>query len=183
MDDAQWPSGEALRLFGLYAISGEPCEGDPYTIPGVPRHVSKPILNIVLNAKTGTSAVRAAAGELKRTVGGSQGERHARARAIIAALKERNKPIAEFFHSDVGKWLMEHESRLLGYNMLALMKLQIPFVPLHDALLVPERKLPVLERIMEDNLALYREVLTEGGHRIRNRASDLRSDAAAESIS
>jgi hypothetical protein len=48
-------------------------------------------------------------------------------------------------------------------------------------LLVPERKLPVLEAIMEDNLQLYREMLTEGGQKLRNRQSDLRSDVVAKS--
>jgi hypothetical protein len=119
----------------LYALAGTVCDGDSYTIPGWPREITKPILNVILNAKTYLSAVRAAATELKKIIGGSQSERYAKARTITAALKERNKPIAEFFHTDVGKWLMEHESRLLGLNMQALMKLQIPFVPLHDALI------------------------------------------------
>jgi hypothetical protein len=151
----------------LYALVGEACDGDPYTIPGWPREITKPILNIVLNAKTGTAAVRAAAKKLKELGDdGSQGERHAKARTIIAALKDRNEPIAAHFHSDVGKHLMLHESRLLEWNMRALMKLEIPFVPLHDALLVPEHKLPVLEAIMEDHLAMYREMLTEAGQRL-----------------
>jgi hypothetical protein len=62
---------------------------------------------------------------------------------------------------------MLHESRLLEWNMDALIKLEIPFVPLHDALLVPEYKLPVLQRIMNDNLELYREILIEAGTRLK----------------
>jgi len=166
----------------LYAIAGVECDGDPYTIEGWPRQITKPILNIVLNARTYQSAVRAAAQELKRRgIQESQAERYAKARAIIAALKKRNAPIEQFFHGDVGKRLMLHESHLLEFNMRALMKLQIPFVPLHDALLVPEHKLPVLKAIMDDNLAMHREILTEGGHKLRNRASDLRSDVVAKS--
>jgi hypothetical protein len=77
---------------------------------------------------------------------------------------------------------MFHESLLLECNMRALMKLEIPFVPLHDALLVPERKLPVLEAIMEDNLAMSREILTEGAQKVRqNWESDLCSDVVVES--
>jgi hypothetical protein len=154
----------------LYALAGATCDGDPYTIEGWQREISKPILNILFNTKTGKSAVRAAAQKLKELGGGgSQAERHAEVRTIIAALKVRNEPIAAYFHSDVGKRLMLFESQLLHFNMRALMKLEIPFVPLHDALLVPERKLPVLQAIMEDNLSLYREVLTDGGRMVRNR--------------
>src|SRR5262249_42887374 len=79
-------------------------------IPDVPRHISKPILNICLNAKNGTSAIRAAAQELTQlNVRGSQGERYARARSIIAALKKRNQPIAEFFHSEALNKMTERE--------------------------------------------------------------------------
>jgi hypothetical protein len=91
------------------------------------------------------------------------------------AIKERNKRIAQFFHSDVGKRLMLHESQLLDFNMQALMKLQIPFVALHDALIVPEHKLPVLERIMEDNAAEYREILSEAGRKLLNQESNCES--------
>jgi hypothetical protein len=164
----------------LYALVGVPCDGDPYTIPDVPREISKPILNIVINAKNETKALRAAAQDLwKRRVSGRQRERYAMAKKIVAALKEKNRPIAHYFHSNVGVHLMSHESRLLEYNMRDLMRLQIPFLPLHDALLVPEHKLPVLEAIMDDNLALYREVLTEAGFKLQNRGSDLDSDLPA----
>jgi hypothetical protein len=164
----------------LYALVGVPCDGDPYTIPDVPRQISKPILNIVVNAKNETKALRAAAQDLwKRRVGVSQRERYAMARKIIAALKEKNEPIADYFHSNVGIHLMSHESRLLEYNMRDLMRLQISFLPLHDALLVPEHKLPVLKAIMDDNLALYRESLTAVAQRLRNRGADLDNDLPA----
>jgi hypothetical protein len=164
----------------LYALVGVPCDGDPYTIPDVPRQISKPILNIVINAKNETKTLRAAAQELwKQRVSPLQRERYAMARKIIAALKEKNQPIAHYFHSNAGIHLMNHETRLLEYNMRALMRLQIAYLPLHDALLVPEHKLPVLEAIMEDNLSLYRESLTEAGFRLQNQGSDLDNDLPA----
>jgi hypothetical protein len=141
----------------LYAMVGAVCDGDPYAIPEVPRHISKPILNILINAKTGTAAVRAAAQELKGlNVRGSQGERFAKARSIICALKKRNEPIARFFHSDAGKRLMWYEAFLLHDNMRDLMKRGIPFLPLHDALLVPISAHRELTVIMETNLAALR---------------------------
>jgi hypothetical protein len=152
----------------LYALTGGACDGDPYTIPGVPREIAKPILNIVLNAKTYLSAVRAAANDLKRRGDErSQSARYDTARQIIAALKARNQPIAEFFHNDVGKVLMLHESQLLEWNMRALMKLERPFIPLHDAIMVEGQALPLLERIMADNLTEYRELLTLAGQKLR----------------
>jgi hypothetical protein len=137
----------------LYAMVGAVCDGDPYTIPEVPRHISKPILNILINAKTGTAAVRAAAQELKLHVRGGQAERHAKARSIIAALKRRNEPIARFFHSDAGKRLMHYEAFLLHDNMRDLMKRGIPLLPLHDALIAPADAHRELVRIMTTNLA------------------------------
>jgi hypothetical protein len=79
-----------------------------------------------------------------------------------------------FFHSDAGKRLMRTESEILRRNMKALMKLQIPFVPLHDALLVPEPKLPVLQRIMEEILKLTKESLTAVCFRRMNLDNDYR---------
>jgi hypothetical protein len=141
----------------LYAMVGEIPDGDPYTIPDWPRQVSKPILNILINAKNGTSALRAAVTELKqRRIGKGQSERYAAAKEIIAALKKRNAPIARFFHSDAGKRLMWYEAFLLRDNMLEAMKREIPFVPLHDALMVPTGSLRELVIIMETNLAALR---------------------------
>jgi hypothetical protein len=146
----------------LYAAVGQICDGDPYIIPDCPRAISKPILNILINAKTGTSAIRAAASELKELGDREgQGARYAKARRIIAALKSRNAPIAEFFHSDAGKQLMWFEAFILHHNMKDLMQLEIPFVPLHDALLVPEPALPTLQSIMNENLKLAKECLTD----------------------
>jgi hypothetical protein len=98
----------------LYAMVGCSCYGDPYTIPGYQREISKPILNIVINTKTGTAAIRAAATALKELGDRrSQADRYSTARQIVAALKARNAPIAQFFHSDAGKYLMGQESFLL----------------------------------------------------------------------
>jgi hypothetical protein len=146
----------------LYAMVGEMCDGDPYTIPDCPRHISKPILNILINAKTGGSAIRAAAQELKGLgVRASQGERFAKARSIIAALKKRNGPIAQFFHSDAGKRLIYLEAQILHQNMRQLMKRSIPFIPLHNALLVPMGPAYyALKIIMEANLEILRVSLS-----------------------
>jgi hypothetical protein len=80
------------------------------------------MLSSIRLAKTGVSAVRAVAQDLKPRIGGSQGKRYAQARKIIAALKETNQPIAEAFHSGAGLHLMFHEALLLQQNM-ALMRI------------------------------------------------------------
>jgi hypothetical protein len=163
----------------LYAMVGAACDGDPYTIPGWSRELAKPILNILINAKTGTSAVRAAAGELKNHLGGSQNERYAKARLIIAALKERNQPVAGFFHSDAGKRLMWFESFVLDNNMRDLMRLEIPFVPLHDALLVPEPAYQELKSIMNRNLDIAKELMSEAHFQRQNEGPNLDSVSVA----
>jgi hypothetical protein len=141
----------------LYAQVGADCDGDPYVIPNWSRSISKTALNILINAKTKLSAIRAIAKNLKeRGDRSSQKDRHDKARAIIAALKTRNAPIAQFFHSDAGKRLMWHEAFLLHDNMRDLMKLEIPFLPLHDALLVPVAAEPRLIHVMATNLAVLR---------------------------
>jgi hypothetical protein len=71
--------------------------------------------------------------------------------------KKRNAPIAQFFHSDAGKRrLMWYEAFLLRDNMLEAMKREIPFVPLHDAMMVPTGSHRELATIMETNLAVLR---------------------------
>lgn len=92
-------------------------------------------------------------------MGGAQGKRYEQARQIMAALKERNQPIAEAFHSGAGIRLMWFEAFLLQENMRNLMELKIPFLPLHDALIVPEPAFPELKSIMERNLRQLEESL------------------------
>ena len=127
--------------------------------------------------------MRATAKELKQHIGGSQKDRHEKARQIIAALKDRNPPIAEFFHSGAGKHLMWLEAFILHQNMLDLMRLEIPFVPLHDALLVPEPAYRELERIMERNLQEAKEMLVDAGFQRRNQWSNLDNDCVAAPMS
>jgi hypothetical protein len=146
----------------LYAMAGEPLSRDPYVIPHWAREISKPALNILINAKTGLAAVRAVAQDLKPRIGGGQGKRMEQARQIIAALKEANQPIAEAFHSGAGLHLMWQEAFLLQQNMRALMTLRIPFLPLHDALIVPEPAYPELKSIMQRNLQVLEDTLIAG---------------------
>jgi hypothetical protein len=168
----------------LYALVGASRLGDPYTIPVWPRPMVKLTLNILLNAKDATSAIRAAAGEFKKKLGDrdSQAKRYDKARQIIAALKKRHEPIAQFFHADIAKVLMWHESKLMEFNIRDLMELEIPFVPLHDALLVPQAALPTVKSIMDRNLATYREILTEAGQKLQNAPVNLDNDSVAVSI-
>jgi hypothetical protein len=156
----------------LYAMVGAVCDGDPYTIPDWPRQISKPTLNILINAKDQTAAVRATAKKL-RELGdnASQKDRHSKARAIIAALKERNTPVARYFNSDIGKRLMHYEAFVLHDNMRDLMKLEIPFLPLHDALLVPVAAEPRLIQIMATNLAILRVSLRLQANVLKNAGS------------
>jgi hypothetical protein len=141
----------------LYAMVGAECSGDPYAIQDWPRHISKPTLNILINAKSQTAAVRATAKKLKELGDNtSQKDRHNKARAIIGALKTRNATIARYFNSDIGKRLMHYEAFVLHDNMRDLMKAGIPFLPLHDALLVPVAAEPRLIQIMATNLAILR---------------------------
>jgi hypothetical protein len=141
----------------LYAMVGAECDGDAYTIPDWSRQISKPTLNILINAKSHTAAVRATAKKLKELGdNSSQKDRHSKARAIIGILKKRNAPIARYFNSDIGKRLMHYEAIALHDNMRDLMKLEIPFLPLHDALLVPIAAEPRLIHIMATNLAVLR---------------------------
>jgi hypothetical protein len=160
----------------LYAMVEQVCDGDPYVIADVPRNIGKRALNILINAKNGTQATRAVAKELKeRRIGNGHGERYTMAKQIIAALKERNAPIAEFFHSDAGKLLMWFEAQILHQNMLDLMELDIPFIPLHDAILDPAHAYPKVRGIMNCNLEYMHRGLGQGYKTLPSRRPDLDS--------
>jgi hypothetical protein len=57
---------------------------------------------------------------------------------------------------------------VLHDNMADLVKAEIPFLPLHDALLVPEAAKPRLVEVMQTNLAILRVSLRLQAQALKN---------------
>jgi hypothetical protein len=54
---------------------------------------------------------------------------------LIAAVKAKNQPIAEFFHSGAGIELQRADSDIMDGAVSSLSGLGIPCIPVHDSLI------------------------------------------------
>jgi hypothetical protein len=111
----------------LYAQAGVELPDDPYDIPGVERKHSKTTALISINAETERGAAQAVADDLVIS--------RVEARQLIAKFKEKNQPIAEFFHSGVGIELQRADSDVMEDAASYLTEQGIPCIPVHDSLI------------------------------------------------
>jgi|tagenome__1003787_1003787.scaffolds.fasta_scaffold20987286_8 hypothetical protein len=120
----------AMHAAIIYSQAGIKLECDPYTIDGFQRDEVKHGFNIALNARSQAGAVAALA---KDHLDGDL----CRAAEIIAAVKQRHKPIA--FCSDVGIKLMRKDSEIILRAQQSMNRRGIASLPIHDALIVPSQ--------------------------------------------
>jgi len=127
----------------LYAKAEATLDGDAYTVEGVERDVAKRAFNIIINALNYRSALGAVAaairGQLYDYFDGDIYRDKAvchEAASLIAALKERHRPIERFFHTGVGLRLQYMDSVMAGNVMRFLRKKGIVSVPVHDSFIV-----------------------------------------------
>ncbi|MGO7087480.1 hypothetical protein AB9E14_07670 [Rhizobium leguminosarum] len=129
----------------IYAWAKKKLVGDAYEIAGFERKVAKRAFFIIVNARTYPSAKGAVAEYLtKKKMDPRQ------AGKLIAALRERHKPVAKYFHSGLGLQLQNLDSEMAEY-VLRVMTVQkgIPCLPIHDSFIVPAGQVKNLMRTMK----------------------------------
>jgi hypothetical protein len=121
----------SLHASILYNEAGIPFIGDAYDIDGFARPEIKLGFNIAINARNERAAVSALADHL--------GEPREHCANVIAAIKNRHKPIERYFCSDAGVRLMRIDSKLILNAVKIVNDRGDPALPIHDALIVPAR--------------------------------------------
>ncbi len=129
----------------IYAWAKKKLVGDAYEIAGFERKVAKRAFFIIVNAPTYLSAKGAVAEYLTKKKMDPK-----RAGKLIAAMKERHKPVAKYFHSGLGLKLQYLDSEMAEY-VLRVMTVQkgIPCLPIHDSFIVPAGQVKNLMRTMK----------------------------------
>lgn len=150
----------------LYHLRGIDYDADPYMLWGddtspAQRLLAKTLINISFNAATRDAAVNRAKLEMATTTkqkdkGGNSERKHGKrledALTLYRAYKqagltfdevynlaqERHQPIARYFGSDAGIWLMRIDSSIAIDVMYDFAKLCIPCLCCHDSFIVPE---------------------------------------------
>jgi len=121
------PDYEQLHPRMLYAQAGKPLAGDAYTLDDWERPLAKKAFNILINANTPEAAVRAVTQEI-----GGQGARK-KAEQLIADIKRRHQPIAQYFHSGVGLRLQRIDSDMAGQVLKTGLSQGFVLLPIHDS--------------------------------------------------
>ncbi|WP_375264021.1 hypothetical protein, partial [Palleronia sp.] len=155
----------------LYAMAGAELPSDCYDLPRWPRDLAKLGLLVIINAKS----IKAAIGAIAHSDGrkwtrddhgnpigfthkrnlmqvlaepGSL-EAEAKAKELIADLKELHAPINRFFGKDMGAKLMRIDSAMAEAVMLDMFNKGIVVLPVHDSFLVQASKVDQLEAAMQ----------------------------------
>lgn len=153
----------------LYHLVGHEYAGDPYAAWGPrttppQRAVAKRLLNAAINA-TGRRAAIAAFNNAMRPYGpcgrkrGNAAEQAARLRqayretgvrtgAIYERLAAHHRPIAHYFGTDAGIWLMRLDSAIAIDVMYHFARQCIPCLGVHDSFIVPAAHAVELREVM-----------------------------------
>lgn len=179
-----------------YAIEGVPLEGDPYVVDLVDssttpedrqavRKVAKAGLNILLNADSYESAVRALRSSLvdQRDANGVRlGESYLPPGCppiddLFQILLEKNEPIRGHMGTGAGKWLMNVESQIAERTMLRVLDdAGAVVLPLHDSFIVHKSYRDNLERYM---LETFEEIMGQPCRVVRDPMESIESEADA----
>jgi len=118
--------------------------GDAYTLDGWDRDLCKTAFNILLNATNYRSAVLALASEIGGKGAGAQAER------LIAQLKLKHSPIADYFHTGIGLLLQRIDADMAELVITRLLGQGIVALPIHDSFIVKESHHGALQEAMAD---------------------------------
>ncbi len=117
----------------LYAMTGACLEGDAYTLDGWKRPLVKKAFNVLINAESYLTAVRAVTNE----IGGVGAKR--KAEKLIGQVKRRHRPIERFFHSGEGLRLQRQDSEMAERVMKKMLAEGVVVLPIHDSFITPQR--------------------------------------------
>lgn len=142
-----------LHPFMLYAEVGHRPPADCYAVDPWPRDVVKLALLKLINAPSENTARLSIAhnefAELPLQQATGQAAR------LIRDIKRAHAPIARFFHSDAGAWLMRRDSDLAEAVLMKLLDRGVVALPVHDSFLVPRSQRGLLEQVMADAAATH----------------------------
>lgn len=148
----------------LYELAGHAAPYDCYDIPGIDRATAKMVMTRLIGAGTWPAARGSIANEL-RSMHPDQAPETAddEAALLIDRVKAAHPFIAQYFRRDMGVKLQALEGRANIEIMQRCMETGIPALPLHDAVVVPERVAEVVEEFVREAFA---EFCPKGGVRI-----------------
>jgi len=127
----------------VYAENGLSLDKDPYVYPdGDPkRDDMKRVFHIMLNTDSQSAAVKAVR---KRF-----GIHPVKAQQFVSQMMDYHSPIASNFYAEAGKSLMNQESNIIEEVLVELVDLDIPALPIHDCVIVPEINNQRVESVMQ----------------------------------
>ncbi|MGD0845488.1 MAG: hypothetical protein ABSA06_14145 [Geobacteraceae bacterium] len=128
-------------------------EGDMYEVPGFPpeaRDFLKKSMNIILNAKNETSAMRAIRSEQRKDPDYPALPEGFTLRQVLDGFKKKHSGIERHFFSIIGRRLQRVDSDIAEGVMLRLVAGNIPVLPLHDSFLVSRLHKDALLRAMNE---------------------------------
>ena len=102
-----------------------------------------------MNAADYDAALRAIASLI-----GSAGA-YAKARSLIASIKDKHPLITKMFHSDAGIRLQRRDASMAEAILCRLIRRGIVVLPIHDSFITAERHASLLDEAMDDARAQY----------------------------
>jgi hypothetical protein len=135
---------EQLHPRLLYALAGKKLVGYAYTLDGWGRDLCKRGFNILINATTYQSALKA----LANVINGPDAV--AQAKQLIAEIRLKHSPIAEYFHTGIGLRLQCIDADMAEVVIGRLLKRGVVALPVHDSFLVQNQHSGLLREAMND---------------------------------
>jgi hypothetical protein len=135
----------------IYHRRGKILRGDAYDVDGFERKDCKVAFNAAVNARTPRHAKEAISKNLNMP--------YAEAKRLYEAIVHRHTDVADAFASDEGIHLMRMDSDIAVNVLMQCQRRDIPVLPVHDSMIVPEQDEGTVRAIMG---AAYR-ARTNGG--------------------
>jgi len=134
----------------LYGQEKCAAPNDAYDIDGYARQLVKQALLVLINAKSKIAAIRSIASNdlIGNMATPNSPEAFEITRRLLDEIKRVHKPIAKYFHSDMGAHLMHLDSLLAEAVMHKMLEQGQVVLPVHDSFLVPESKIGILQEAM-----------------------------------
>jgi hypothetical protein len=129
-----------------YDECGVPLNFDAYVTEEFPRQYGKIAFNVALNSANKPSAI----GAVQHALDIQRSD----AARLLGAVESRNRDIKQMFYTDAGIRFMRKDSELMADCLDECVKRDIPCLPVHDSIVVPEAASAEIEQIMYAKFAL-----------------------------